>query len=106
MGLDGRTPAAAAGIKIKGPSWMTLMENAALRERDKKRKENKDGSKTPAENAALREPLWRHDGGLDDIAHALGRYGIRRPPPGPLLAAPCVAGLPHGFASPPVRRAY
>ena len=47
MGLGWRTPAAAAGIKIKGPSWMTFIENAALLERDKKRKEDKDRPKTP-----------------------------------------------------------
>ena len=55
MGLGGRTPAAAAGITIKGPPWMTLIENAALLERDKKSKENQDKSTTPIENAALRE---------------------------------------------------
>ena len=54
MGLGGRTPAVAAGITIEGPTWMTLIENAALRERDKEHKENLDGPTTP-ENAALRK---------------------------------------------------
>ena len=54
MGLDGKTPAAAAGITIKGQPWITLIENAALLKRNKERKENQD-STTPIENAALRE---------------------------------------------------
>ena len=33
MGLGGKTPAAAAGIAIKGPPWITLIENAALLKR-------------------------------------------------------------------------
>ena len=55
MGLGGKTPAAAAGIEINGPPWITLIENAALLERDRERKENQDKSATPIENAALRE---------------------------------------------------
>ena len=55
MGLGGKTPAAAAGIEIKGPPWITLIENAALLERDREHKENQDKSTTPIENAALRE---------------------------------------------------
>lgn len=55
MGLGGATPAAAARITIEGPSRMTSIGSAALRERDKKRKEDQDGQTTPAENAALRE---------------------------------------------------
>ena len=56
MGLGGKTPAAAAGITIEGPQWMTLIENAALLKRDKEpSKENPDCLAAPAENAALRK---------------------------------------------------
>ena len=55
MGLGGKTSAAASGITIEGPTWMTLIENAALLKRDKERKENQDKSTTPVENATLCE---------------------------------------------------
>ena len=71
MGLGGKTPAAVAGIEIKGPPWITLIENAALLKRDKEHKENRDAWH-PWRMPPCAKPRWRYDAAGWPISHTLG----------------------------------